>query len=68
MSPGLATKAEPSEEIVRMSLLPLLSTMLIATYGGPAQEVLALLEPPAWVVDGVPDTVWILVEATLRRT
>ncbi|GEM_PF-4791984 len=51
-----------------MSLLPLLSTMLIATYGGPAQEVLALLEPPAWVVDGVPDTVWILVEATLRRT
>lgn len=50
-----------------MSLLPLLSTMLIAqvaTYGGPAQEALALLEPPAWVVDGVPDTVWILVEAT----
>ena len=47
--------------------MSLLFTMLIAqvaTDGGPAQEVLAVREPPAWVVDGVPDTVWILVEAT----
>ncbi len=50
-----------------MSLLSLLSTMLIAqvaTDGGPAQVAPAPREPPAWVVEGVPDTVWILVEET----
>ena len=55
-----------------MSLLSLLSTMLIAQVAadggpaqvGPAQGAPALREPPAWVVEGVPDTVWILVEAT----
>ena len=50
-----------------MSLLALLSITLItqaATGGGPVQEAAAPQEPPVWVVDGVPDTVWILVEAT----
>ncbi len=54
-----------------MSLLALLSITLIvqvATVGGPVQEAAARQEPPAWVDDGVPDTVWILVDATYAET
>ena len=50
-----------------MSVLPFLALILVAqaaAHGGPVQEAPAQREPPAWVVEGVPDTVWILVEAT----
>ena len=50
-----------------MNLLPFLTVVLVtqaAAYGGPLQEAPDPRTPPAWVVQGVPDTVWILVEAT----
>jgi hypothetical protein len=48
-----------------MSPLPLLAAILVgqaAVDGGPASR-----EPPVWVVEGVPDTVWILVEETFAE-
>jgi len=54
-------EAIPWRIIPVMSLLPLFSTSLIAQAaadGGPVQEIAPAPEPPAWVGDGVPDTVW----------
>ncbi len=53
-----------------MSPLPLLAAILIgqaAVDGGPAPDAPASREPPVWVVEGVPDTVWILVEETFSE-
>ncbi len=66
------TTVRDSERVLSMSPFSLFSTMLIAQVaadGGLAQGSLAQgtqtpRQPPAWVVEGVPDTVWILVEAT----
>jgi hypothetical protein len=47
-----------------LAVMTFLLASAVSVHTGHAQEAPAAATPPAWVVEGVPDTVWILVEAT----